>query len=83
MGNPQLPICVPCRVRYRAEKNDVVVNDPATPSFAGTYWYADRLECPGCQHQIISGFAQEGTTNPTPEMRLQSLEFDYNVGLDT
>ena len=80
MGNPRLPICVSCRVRYRAEKNDVVVNDPSSGGFPGTYWMADRLECPGCQHQIISGYSQKGTTNPGPEMRFKSLEFRYNVG---
>lgn len=80
MGNPKLPICVSCRVRYFCEKNDVVVNDPASGSFPATFWMADRLECPGCKHQIVSGFAQRGTTDPDPEMRLKSLEFRYNVG---
>ena len=79
MGNPVLPICVPCRVIYRPEKNSVVVNDPDCPPYPSTFWMADRLECPGCGHQIISGFSQTGTTDPDPEMRLNSLEFHYNI----
>jgi hypothetical protein len=79
MGNPRIPICVSCRVRYRCEKNSVVVNDPAADGFPATYWMADRFECPGCQHQIISGFSQQGTTDPPPEMRFRSLEFRYDI----
>ncbi len=42
-----LAICVPCKVQYRCEKNDVVVE------IGGKLWFADRYKCPGCGHEVI------------------------------
>ena len=46
------PICVPCTVEMRCEKNEVVVADPE-PS---TYRYGDMYECPGCGVRVVTGF---------------------------
>ena len=50
-------ICVKCKVAYRTTKTGVIVEEFAG---LGSYklWEADLKQCPKCQHQIVSGFAQ-------------------------
>lgn len=53
------PICVPCGVVMRVEKNDEVLGIIEKKS--GRYLetvHADRWKCPECEHQIWSDFGK-------------------------
>ncbi len=65
-----MPVCVPCRKFYRPEKNGVIVEEgmpsgsrqPITDSSGwGPYklWYADKLKCPDCGHELIYGYGAD------------------------
>lgn len=55
------PVCVGCKVAYRPLRNGVYLIEMAwTPPTPANIIAADLLECPGCQHQIVSGFAKQG-----------------------
>ena len=59
MGIEILPCCVDCKTGYVPFKNDIVVLE--TMDDAGVpykLWSADLLECPKCNHRLITGFGQ-------------------------
>jgi hypothetical protein len=64
-------VCVPCQRQYRAERNGVhaveMMDNDTRPY---KIWMADLLRCPGCEHQILSGFG----ANPVSEHYMP--EFD-------
>jgi hypothetical protein len=66
------PICVPCQRFFRVKKNDFFFIEgaprdnrtppgTAAPEMWHPYklWAADRYECEGCGHVILSGFGRE------------------------
>lgn len=55
MSRPR-PICIPCKVEMRCERNDQLVNDPQADNFPSTYWSGDQYRCPACGHAIVTGF---------------------------
>ena len=66
------PICVPCAVEMRCEKNDQAVNDRAIEPFPATYWRGDRFKCPECSTEVVIGFGR-ACQEPIPD----SIEFRY------
>jgi len=62
MPNPGLPICVPCGLTMRCQKNGVIVEEPQ-----GWRWKADRYACPNCGRQIVVGFGAEPLPADYPE----------------
>lgn len=79
MSKPR-PICVPCRVEYRAEKNGFVVGEAEDAAgYPITMWRGDRYECPGCQHQIVVGFSRGYSEIETPEDKAAAMPFYYNI----
>ncbi len=58
MSRPIYPICVICQVEYKPKKNGVNVELMA--NFGSFELYeADKVECPGCGHQIITGYGSQ------------------------
>lgn len=58
MSKPGFPICVKCQVEYRPKTNGINVELMA--DFGSFELYkADKVECPGCGHQIITGYGDE------------------------
>jgi len=65
------PVCVPCRMFFRAEKTGFYFiegmphgNAPpgnAAPEMWSPYkiWSSDKWRCPGCGTEILSGFGRE------------------------
>ena len=58
------PICMNCKLFYRAHKNGVYITEMAPIGKNGNWspykvWQGDLWECKGCGHQIISGFGRE------------------------
>lgn len=52
-------ICNGCQIAYKPKKNGVVVIETATIDRQikpYKVWQADLIECPSCNHQVISGF---------------------------
>ena len=74
-----VPICVPCQRAMRCEQNDVTVNDPVSGAFPATYWVGDKYKCPGCGHQIVTGFSSHGLAaeQMQPKRVADSLEFTH------
>lgn len=52
------PICVKCRVQFRCQKNDAMVNDVSAGNFPSSYWMGDLFECPVCHTEIVTGFGR-------------------------
>lgn len=52
------PICNRCKRLMPCVRNEVPVKDEATEKFPSTVRYGDLYECPGCGHQIVTGFGQ-------------------------
>ena len=51
-------VCVKCQVGYRPDKNGVYLIEMAwKPPQPYKIWHSDMWCCPGCGHQVISGFA--------------------------
>jgi rubredoxin len=63
------PVCVPCGLFYRPEKNGYMVeegmqgNDPLgkLQEGWGSYklWRGDKWKCRGCDNEIVVGFASQ------------------------
>ena len=60
MGIEILPCCVSCKTGYVPLKNDIVVletmDDKMRPY---KLWCADLLQCPKCDHILITGFGSK------------------------
>ena len=58
MGIEILPCCVDCKTGYVPFKNDIAVLEMMSDEHSDPYklWSADLLECPKCNHRIITGF---------------------------
>ena len=52
---PRLPICWPCGLQMRPEKNGVAVIEMAYFGPAAI-WMSDLWKCPECGVEIVSGF---------------------------
>lgn len=50
--------CSKCRAAYVPLKNDIVVLETMEEDEPYKLWCADILECPLCNHILISGFGQ-------------------------
>lgn len=70
------PVCVPCARFYRTEKNGFRLTesmpavDGAKPgkNFAHQWkpyklWCADKWKCPGCGHEMVTGFGHACVRN--------------------
>lgn len=76
------PICVPCRVEMRCEKNGVLVNDPQVGYLDATYWHGDKYKCPACGHEIVTGFGAPVPGPLTVHAAVpedESIQFEYQV----
>jgi len=56
------PVCMTCKLFYRAHKNGVWLTEMMPPYMGETewrpykIWQADLWKCKGCGHEIIVGF---------------------------
>ena len=60
--NPRMPLCWPCGLEMRPEKNGVTVIEMAHFGPAAL-WHADLWKCPECGAAVVSGLAK----NPVAE----------------
>lgn len=61
MSNHNL-VCLPCRLFYRAKKTGINIEE-GRPVGDGTWapyklFKADLYACPGCGHEVVSGFGR-------------------------
>jgi len=55
-----LPCCVDCKTGYVPLKNDIVVLETIDDAMQPyKLWCADLLECPKCNHRLITGFGKQ------------------------
>ena len=59
MSIEALPCCTACRMGYVPLKNDIVVLETMEDGRPYKLWSADLLECPKCNHRIITGFGNK------------------------
>ena len=80
------PICVKCECRFKPEKNGVLVK---VLKGGGAFYYmikADKLKCPKCGVEIVSGFAPkamfydfEVAANDTLKYQMEDMEKNEEV----
>jgi hypothetical protein len=66
-----LPVCATCKRALRCKKNSYAVID------GNGLWHADLWECPGCDLEVVLGFA------PEPMMEPYDPRFAALVALET
>jgi len=74
-----VPICVSCRVEYRCQQNDFLVNDIEAGVFPRTYWLGDKFQCPVCNSEIVVGFGREISEESLK--RFGEIDFDPSASL--
>ena len=50
-------VCVECEEEMKTDKSGVVVSELGGDGKPYKLWNADRLKCPSCGKQVITGFA--------------------------
>ncbi len=76
------PICLTCRVVMRCVENECLVNDPRYGHFPRTFYFGDRFRCPGCRHEIVTGFGtamEDHDSKLSDEQKKTSRYFVHNV----
>jgi hypothetical protein len=65
------PVCIPCGKQYLADKNGVTCRRGKFDII-----FADRWKCPGCGHEIITGWSGGGEWMFQPDYE---GEIDYQL----
>lgn len=63
------PICVPCQRNYRCERNGILVRLGPDAIIS-----SDMYQCPGCEHQVLKGFAAQPVERYGPHRELFEAE---------
>ncbi len=63
------PICVPCQRNYRCERNGILVRLGPDAIIS-----SDMYQCPGCEHQVLKGFASQPVERYGPHRELFEAE---------
>jgi len=78
------PVCMTCKLFYRAHKNGVYLTEMAPIGVGGSWipykvWQADLWKCKGCGHEILSGFGH----NPVSIQHMEGFkEQRISLGAD-
>ena len=57
------PVCVPCGLAMKPEDNGVRAVETKDKEKQEEYriWSADKWKCPGCGHEVLSGYGDRAT----------------------
>lgn len=80
-------VCLKCNLEYKVEKNGVtmeaivVANTESLAVTTRPYYKidSDKWKCPGCGHEILTGFAQHPFLFAHEEERYNSVDADVQV----